>query len=322
MYRAEKLDQWMHAALASSLSHVAERCTASAPKISDLLAIPIAHIRDGGRLPPEAFATYYELVEAASSGEIEDAVRHAHRIGNVLLSPDRREWPVLAVGSQEAASLETAFKGRMGLHERSLFGVVDETTRKDFATRLDAGLSLLELGMPDIHAEITTIIRAVLLAQAPAEAELEFDGASHFELWGLVLLNPRFHQTRLEVAEVLAHECGHSLLFGMMGKELLVHNPYEDKYPSPLRPDPRPMDGIFHATFVSARMALTMEGLAASGVLTSEECENALTAADRDRSNFASGDSVIKEHGRLTPTGLKIIENARQWISQPPVITR
>ena len=32
--------------------------------------------------------------------------------------------------------------------------------------------------------------------------------------------------------------------------ELFVLNPDWERFPSPLREDPRPMDGIYHATFV------------------------------------------------------------------------
>lgn len=61
--------------------------------------------------------------------------------------------------------------------------------------------------------------------------------------------------------EVLAHEAGHSLLFGLTVDEPLVLNLDDVLYPSPLREDPRPMDDIYHAAFVSAHMALAMETL-------------------------------------------------------------
>ncbi|WP_136439941.1 aKG-HExxH-type peptide beta-hydroxylase [Pacificoceanicola onchidii] len=317
--RAKALDAWMHQALLDSFLHISERCASKAPGVTEALAQPIAHLRACGILPPEAFGTYYELVEHASGGDIDQAVENAREIAACCALGATEDWPVFAVGAENAAQLERAFKRRMSPGERGLFDAVDEDSRATFSARLRQGLDLLKRGAPDIHIEIRSIIRSVLLAQAPEGSKLEFDGASHYELWGLVLLNPKFHETPLAVAEVLAHECGHSLLFGMMGKELLVHNPYEDRYPSPLRPDPRPMDGIFHATFVSARMAMTMEQLAASGILTPAERADALEAAARDRANFASGDSVIRSDGRLTETGAAIIENARRWIALPPV---
>ncbi|ROU02838.1 aKG-HExxH-type peptide beta-hydroxylase [Histidinibacterium lentulum] len=313
--RARALDDWMHRALCDSLAHVAERCATRAPVITEILGPTVAHLRAGGRMRPEGFGTYYDMVECVSSGQLDPASTWARAVAAAAIPASGDRWPVLAAGAPDCATLESAFKRRMSERERALFGPVDEDTRSDFALRLDEGLDLLARGVPEMHAEIRAIIRTVLLAQAPEDSELEFDGASHYELWGLVLLNPRFHDSRLAVAEVLAHECGHSLLFGMMGKELLVENPYEDTFPSPLRPDPRPMDGIFHATFVSARMAFAMERLAASAHLSPEERDRAREAAERDRANFASGDSVIRSDGRLTETGARIIEDARRWIA-------
>ncbi len=52
----------------------------------------------------------------------------------------------------------------------------------------------------------------------------------------------------------LLHETAHQLLFGLSLDQPVVENDVEERYASPLRPDPRPMDGIFHATFVCARM--------------------------------------------------------------------
>jgi hypothetical protein len=50
------------------------------------------------------------------------------------------------------------------------------------------------------------------------------------------------------MVQMLAHESSHNLLFGFSADESLVENSPEELFPSPLRMDPRPMDGICHAT--------------------------------------------------------------------------
>ena len=154
----------------------------------------------------------------------------------------------------------------------------------------------------------------MLFAQAPSGAAMEFDGASHYQFWGLLLLNPSHHHTPLGIAEVLAHEAGHSLLFGLTVDEPLVLNEDDELFISPLRPDPRPMDGIYHATFVSARMAWVMEALADSGLLTPAEQQHARNEAAKDRENFSKGWQTVVQHGRLSATGTQIIENAHRWV--------
>ena len=184
----------------------------------------------------------------------------------------------------------------------------------NFERLLQEGLALLAEGLPALHDELTAIVSDVLLAQAPPGAAFEFDGASHYQFWGLLLLNPKHHRSRLAVAEVLAHESGHSVLFGLTREQVLANNPDEELYPSPLRVDPRPMDGIIHATYVSARMAWSMESLAASGCLSPSEQLAAEQAAADDRRRFHAGLSTVREYAQLTPLGQKVIEGARTWI--------
>jgi hypothetical protein len=75
------------------------------------------------------------------------------------------------------------------------------------------------------------------------------------------------------------------------------------------------MDGIYHATFVSARMHWTMSRLLDSGELTAEEVDAARAARDADARNFADGDAVIHAHARLSHVGGELIAGARAWMA-------
>lgn len=296
----------MQAELAGSLHHIAD---VAGGEIAAALTGPLHMLEGGAAMPPVAFGLYYELGEAMIDGDRERALSAARALGQV--GPRGVAMSVGHVGA--ADGIERVLRLRMGA-EAAQFAPVTAAMADDFAARVDAGFALLERGLPDLAGEIRAIVHELLFAQAPAGAAIEFDGASHYQFWGLLLLNPRYHPTPLAVAEVLAHEAGHSLLFGMTIDEPLVANPDTDLYPSPLRLDPRPMDGIFHATFVSARMAWAMEELAESGVLSDEERERALAAAAVDRENFAKGMGVVDAHGVLSETGRAVIEAARDWV--------
>lgn len=309
--RGRLLDAQMHRALADSLVHIAEACAEELPGITALLKPVIRSVRDGHRLPSEGFGLYYELGEALLGGEADRASRAAEALADL---PERGAGrAVMARGRPEAAALEAVLAMRMGA-DMARYAPIDAPMRDEFAALLDAGVALLAEGCPELYDELQATIFQVLLAQAPEGAEMEFDGASHFQFWGLVFLNPKHHRTPVKVAEVLAHEAGHGLLFGFTIDEPLVLNTDEELYPSPLRVDPRPMDGIYHATYVSARMAYVMERLAASGCLSPAERDEALAAAARDRANFAMGDAVVREHARLTETGRAAMQAARDWI--------
>src|SRR6185437_8666871 len=104
---------------------------------------------------------------------------------------------------------------------------------------------------------------------------MTFDGASSFMLWGAIILNADRGDGPIGMAQMLAHESAHNLLFGFSADEALVENGPDELFSSPLRKDPRPMDGIYHATFVTARMYRVVYQLLHSGILDDAAKEKA-----------------------------------------------
>ena len=145
---------------------------------------------------------------------------------------------------------------------------------------------------------------------------MQIDGGSHYQLWGALFLNAGFHSTDEAMAEVIAHESAHSLLFGLCTHETLVLNDDDEGYPSPLREDLRPMDGIYHATFVSARMHWAMNRLLEAGLVQPQRRDEIVKARDADRINFESGLSVVRKSGQLTPLGREVMAGAQRYMAQ------
>src|SRR5690606_11375550 len=113
---------------------------------------------------------------------------------------------------------------------------------------------LLSVAIPELAAEFDALVSQVIMVEGNPVAKYQFDGGSSYMLWGGLFLNATSHQNDVALIEVMAHESAHILLFGYASDEALVNNDDDTLYHSPLRVDPRPMDGIFHATYVSARM--------------------------------------------------------------------
>jgi HEXXH motif-containing protein len=134
-------------------------------------------------------------------------------------------------------------------------------------------------------------------------------------LWGALFINPARPKTDVELVETLAHESAHSLLFGHAIDDPLVENDTAERFQSPLRDDPRPMDGIFHATFVSARMHYAMARLAQSGLLAAADEASAREAMTRDASAFRDGLAVVEANGRLTGLGAAVMAGARNYMA-------
>jgi hypothetical protein len=75
------------------------------------------------------------------------------------------------------------------------------------------------------------------------------------------------------------------------------------------------MDGVFHATYVVARMHQTLSRLLASGLLDAEQEAFARTDLAAHRRNFEAGDQVVREGGKLTQIGREAIEAARDYMA-------
>jgi HEXXH motif-containing protein len=301
----------MHVELAASLAHLAEACASEAPEITRQLIRPRALLAAGKPLPSRGFGLYFHLASSLFDGDEAAARWTAAQLD--AIEPRSPGLLMRGWGGAESSNTEAVPALRMG-DDVQQFAPISEATGQRFETLVKDGLNLLQAAAPELHGEITALVSEMLFAHAPVGATIEFDGASHYQFWGSLLLNPSHHHNPLGIAEVLAHEAGHSLLFGLTIDEPLVLNDDAELFASPLRPDRRPMDGIYHATFVSARMAWAMEALAGSGLLTPVEQKHALIDAAKDRENFSKGWQTVMQHGRLSATGEQIMENAYRWV--------
>lgn len=313
---AQACDRAMHAALADSLRAV---CDASAGKVPfDRAAMDrlIAGISAGTRLRPAAFGLYYELVPALVGG---DTARAA-----ALFEALARETPLgapfrmLALGQPELADCAELYLRAMNSDEQDRYEFLPPSDAEiaAFRSHFAGVMDLLQRAAPELAAEIRMLVSELVLVVGPPRTPVHFDGGSSYQLWGALFLNAVRHKTRIDVIESLAHESAHSRLFGLCIDEPTVRNPDEERYPSPLRREPRPMDGVYHATFVSARMHWTMCRLLDSGLLDAEEAALARAACAADRLNFDKGYATVAAHADLTPTGRRAIGAAYAYMQQ------
>jgi HEXXH motif-containing protein len=183
--------------------------------------------------------------------------------------------------------------------------------------RIAAGLRLLEAGAPTLAEEIVALVGEIVIAVGPDDAKaMTFDGASSFMLWGAILLNAKGHNTVLEAAQALVHESGHNLLFGLCADGPLIYNDDSPIYASPLRTDPRPMDGVVHATYVTARMHWAVTQMRQAGVLDEAATAEAHDSLAAHCLAFAHGIDLIDRHAHLTERGQAIIVGARAYMEQ------
>lgn len=312
--RARAIDLRMRQSLADSLDYIATEIHSLINFDQKAMAGLVAQLRQGARFAPSTFALYTELVLALGSGDTTSA--------RLLLAellderPQQQGWRLLALDDADIRTQAPRYMRLMGSDPGTEFNIVPPTaqTVTQFRERFARTYRLLRTALPELAAEFDALVSQVIMVEGDPVAKYQFDGGSSYMLWGGLFLNATSHPNDVALIEVMAHESAHILLFGYASDEALVNNDDDSLYHSPLRVDPRPMDGIFHATYVSARMHWAMASLIASGVLDDEAREFARAAMKADQDNFAAGYSVVAEHGDLTATGRAVMAGALDYM--------
>ena len=169
-----------------------------------------------------------------------------------------------------------------------------------------AGLDFLRRADADFHAEIRLLLRMIVLG-APARGARGFNGASTFFLWGAALLNANAKRSRMSLIDLVVHESSHVLLFGLAAEGALLRNSGNERYASPLRPDKRPIDGIFHGCFVTTRVHLAIQRLLGSEAVRGDDAKEATERSVRNRMASLASLEVLERYAVPTDLGVDIL---------------
>lgn len=313
--RARAIDRRMYLELAASLRHVTDACGERLPFDRSATARLIDSLEAGARCSPQAFACYYELVSALIDGNDEEALKSFSELSTQQAMAAARVMEPLR--PFEACARSARYHRMMVGEEAIMLGMLPPPApiADAFAERFERGMAMMHRAVPELAGEVDAIVHEVVPIASDPDRDGQIDGGSHFQLWGALFLNADFHKTDVAMLEVIAHESAHSLLFGLCTEEMLVSNDDSELYSSPLRADLRPMDGIYHATFVSARMHWAMSRLLESGAAQGVCNDEIAAACVADRRNFEAGDSVVRQHGQLTRLGSELMDGARRYMA-------
>jgi HEXXH motif-containing protein len=314
--RALRMDRHMRCSLADSLDYLLDETARDLPFARRDLAPVLTGLRDGEPYPPSTFGLYAELVAALLAGDAAAAERNLRALVDETPLSRRGMLTALAGGSdgKRAALYQKLMSADSPV--AVCFSSDNGDAANRFRARYDAAMALLAAGFPELAAEIRALVTQIIMVAGDRTSKSTFDGGSCYMLWGGMFINVDRPRSTLELAEVIAHESAHMLLYAMACDEALVYNPDDERHASPLRTDERPMDGIYHATYVSARMHLAMASLLESGVLGSAEAHAATAAMEADASNFRAGYGVVSAHGRLTETGEAVMAAAAAYMGR------
>ncbi|WGW03642.1 aKG-HExxH-type peptide beta-hydroxylase [Tropicibacter oceani] len=226
-------------------------------------------------------------------------------------------WGAPDLPATDFALLQSAFQDDIGLTAR----LAPPTPAH--LDRARANFAVLRACLP-VHLapwwqELEALVALILLAEGD-DKTARFGGATAFAAWGAILINPANSATPLALALTLVHESSHLKLFHAYLEDEIVLNDPEARFTSPLRREGRPMNGIYHATYVLARMLAFLSDLDGSkpalAALGPGAAEQVRADLDHLRAGFDAGRDVIRAHGVLTAKGQRIMDEASSTVER------
>jgi len=307
--RARRIDADVRSHVAASLSSVASAIVPAIPEARPALDRLIAALRRGP-VRPGVVALYSDLVLAISAND-EEALRAT--VAHAASFPDpgspRPFRPVTLRSEDLGDGLAESYRRHSDDDPDMTLDLapVGAEALAAAAAMLDATVRRVEGSDPELAGELSALVREVVFARNGGGGA-NFDGATTFYLWGANVLNIESATDPASLAEVLVHEAAHTRLLGETLGRPLVTNPPDQRYESPLRPDPRPMEGIVHAAFVVARLHYLAGSLYDGSERAARQAEN--------RERFRTGDDIISRHAAFTPTGAAIYAATRDYMAR------
>lgn len=197
---------------------------------------------------------------------------------------------------------------------------IDANALAQAQTHVHHALAQLALCAPEMHAEVCTIVTDIVLAQSGAARRMVFGGISSFAAWGAICLNQPLQSHWTEYFKQLVHETAHLLLFAIAREQALVLNAANERQPSALRDDDRPIDGIFHAAFVSAREAYAFDAwlnwLATQTpeAVSSDDMARVEQALECSVLAFWNCCEQLDAHAQLSELGHQVLSQTRAYV--------
>lgn len=315
----------IQARLAEAVGHVLDQCRGivdfDEAAAKDLLAV----LRSSGTVRPTIYGRYFRAVrEILALGDAPDDVAFAAvaaRLERLLAGPFEAPQGISIrplshsfFTDWEEAEFREDFVSE-SLDNAQIVTVGVERARR-FAEEARFMVDMIAEHAPNTYSEFEQVVAEIVPAEGrESEKGLSFGGCSSLERWGTILINFSDTTSAVSLCEALIHEGAHNVLFGSSPVEFHTRNAPDELHKSPLRLDPRPLDGIYHATFVLARMCYGMREFAGSTTLDQAMCDEARARADEAQKLFWDGYAVLDEHAEYTDEGRAIMTAAHDYIA-------
>ncbi|MGB0592387.1 MAG: aKG-HExxH-type peptide beta-hydroxylase [Myxococcota bacterium] len=175
---------------------------------------------------------------------------------------------------------------------------------------LRKSLELIGTYLPGIRAEMGLMLRQVIPVGTDAHKHLS---ASYREAIGTVYMT--LHPQPMTMTEALIHEFQHNKLNALFHLDPVMSNAFWPLYPSPVRPDPRPLHGVLLAAHAFVPVAELYRRMRAD--------DHAFVSRGSFMKRFAKiiGDNdealtVLNAHAECSEAGAQVLADLNAWHAQ------
>ena len=305
--------------LAQSVEEIVAGCAGHVEFDDSILRLS-ERIRSSSRIAPEVYCIYFDLLRSVRRDDLDDSVRLLREMDSRADAPMPtfyRRWGTLP----DSTARRYMNYVNVDPTTKVNFKALPTSDFHDACRHAEQAFGLLERASPEIEAEIRSLVTEIVFVSDEANGSSPFGGATSFFCSGALFLNADGHRTKISMINGLTHESAHAYLFLLSLGDSFVENPDDELHHSPLRRDPRPLDGIFHATFVSGRMHYAQARLIERGVLSKVEESETRNALAASRAAFLDGLQTLNDYASLTPLGRRVMDGAQSYMIGKTTVT-
>lgn len=319
--RAARLSRQLDIGLIEHLNYLKDVCTERTSFCTSFLSETLieaeSHLRQAetNRLSGTLVAAYTELEYSMRTGAPEkieyclNSFRHRRIGGNPLT--------VSSLSGENLSPQESLDVMEVFMRELSSSGQASNIFVPEDREAVGRSLEAIQFAMtainrvaPELYDEISRMITDIVIIDST-----KTNAASTFSAFGVIVLKfLKPHQTWTTYVEHIVHEAAHHLLFAIFSQYEVFAESTDRRFKSPLRSEPRPLDAIFHATFVLCRVIYILKKMCDSSLYpdfrrTAEYTyHNPADLIDQ----FLEGHDTLDKNAVLTKFGELFLESSRQ----------
>lgn len=313
--RAWLLRRQMDRRLVESFSYLADQCSKVVPLFDkDVVRIIEENL---AKLPGSLYAIHSQLISAMRSGDASLAGDILQSIPTVRPRDGERtrvlpwsrgsfsDFELTAISDTLSCDYDSTYSKRFDASTPSAHDTLE------MASIVEDVLAKLNYHDPETAGEILALVSDIVIIQSQ-----HINAGTCFKAYGLLYLNVmRPGQQWTTYLENIVHEAAHHLLFAFWTVDRIIQSDGNRLYRSPLRTEPRPMSGIYHAMFVLARTIRVLRLFKA--IPTFADAISQMSTGYNQAKNPASLEDkffdtvdTIRKNAHLTDFGTELLEGS------------